>query len=137
GLDESHLTGALAEIFRHRVDYADLYFQFTRSEGWSLEEGIVKSGSFSIDRGVGVRAGSGDKTAVAYSDDITGPALLSAARATRTIARSGAGRVKVAATMNPSRGRMLYPADDPIASHDAAMKVEMLGRVEKLARARD
>jgi TldD protein len=137
GLDESHLLTALGEIFRHRVDYADLYFQFTRSEGWSLEEGIVKSGSFSIDRGVGVRAVSGDKTAFAYSDDINLEALLSAARATRTIARSGSGRTRVAASMNPARGRALYPADDPIARHEAAMKVGMLGRVEQLARARD
>ena len=44
------------QILTHRVDYADLYFQYTRSEGWSLEEGIVKSGSFNIDQGVGVRA---------------------------------------------------------------------------------
>ena len=59
GLDESHLSRALAEIRAHRVDDADLYFQYTRSEGWGLEEGIVKSGSFSIDQGVGVRAVSG------------------------------------------------------------------------------
>ncbi|NBY26719.1 MAG: metalloprotease TldD, partial [Betaproteobacteria bacterium] len=51
GLDESHLLRALAEIKAHRVDEADLYFQYTRSEGWSLEEGIVKTGSFSIDQG--------------------------------------------------------------------------------------
>src|SRR5690606_25674203 len=99
--------------------------------------GIVKSGSFSIDRGVGVRAVSGEKTAFAYSDDITDAALLSAARATRTIARSGAGKVKVAGSLNPARGRFLYPADDPIARHEAAEKVAMLGRVEALARARD
>ena len=53
GLDESHLARALAEIRTHQVDDADLYFQYTRSEGWSLEEGIVKTGSFSIDQGVG------------------------------------------------------------------------------------
>ena len=69
GLDESHLRRALAEITTHRVDDADLYFQYTRSEGWSLEEGIVKTGSFSIDQGVGVRAVTGEKTAFAYSDD--------------------------------------------------------------------
>ena len=46
GLDESHLARALAEIKAHQVDEADLYFQYTRSEGWSLEEGIVKTGSF-------------------------------------------------------------------------------------------
>ena len=71
GLDESHLARALAEIRAHRVDDADLYFQTTRSEGWSLEEGIVKTGSFSIDQGVGVRAVCGEKTAFAYSDDIS------------------------------------------------------------------
>ncbi|MFZ4692668.1 MAG: PmbA/TldA family metallopeptidase, partial [Burkholderiaceae bacterium] len=54
GLDEGHLLKVLGSIFTHRVDYADLYFQFTRSESWSLEESIVKTGSFSIDQGVGV-----------------------------------------------------------------------------------
>src|SRR3546814_1591388 len=67
GLDESDMARALGEIFTHKVDYADLYFQYTRSESWSLEEGIVKTGSFSIEQGVGVRAISGEKTAFAYS----------------------------------------------------------------------
>ena len=61
GLDEGHLLKVLGSIFTHRVDYADLYFQFTRSESWSLEESIVKTGSFSIDQGVGVRAVSGEE----------------------------------------------------------------------------
>ncbi|MBC7779637.1 MAG: hypothetical protein H7125_05960, partial [Proteobacteria bacterium] len=86
-------TGALGKVFgsilTHQVDYADLYFQYTRSEGWSLEEGIVKSGSFSIEQGVGVRAVTGEKTAFAYSDDISLPALEAAATATRAIARAG------------------------------------------------
>ena len=85
GLDEGHLARALAEIRAHQVDDADLYFQYTRSEGWSLEEGIVKTGSFSIDQGVGVRAVSGEKTAFAYSDDISEASLLDAARTVRSI----------------------------------------------------
>jgi TldD protein len=137
GLDESRLQHVLAEIFQHKVDHADLYFQFTRSEGWSLEEGIVKSGSFSIDRGVGVRAVSGDKTAFAYSDDISLDALRSAAQATRTIARRGSGRVKVASAMNGASGHALYGRDDPIIGMEAAAKVALLERVEKMARARD
>src|ERR1700710_687380 len=96
GLDESHLSRALKVITEHRVDDADLYFQYTRSEGWSLEEGIVKSGSFGIDQGVGVRAIHGEKTAFAYSDDISEAALLDAARTVRTIAAAGQSRrVKV------------------------------------------
>ncbi|MDR3300646.1 MAG: metalloprotease TldD, partial [Candidatus Accumulibacter sp.] len=79
GLDVEKLTQVLGHIAAHEVDYADLYFQYSRSEGWSLEEGIVKSGSFNIDEGVGVRAVSGEKTAFAYSDDISLPVLSDAA----------------------------------------------------------
>ena len=86
GLDESDLIHTLSAIKAHKVDEADLYFQYTRAEGWSLEEGIVKTGSFSIDQGVGVRAVSGEKTAFAYSDDISEHSLLDAARTVRTIA---------------------------------------------------
>src|SRR5450759_1990041 len=135
GLDESHLSSALAEIKAHKVDDADLYFQYTRSEGWSLEEGIVKSGSFSIDQGVGVRAVSGEKTAFAYSDDISLNALQSAANATRAIATSG-GTQTVPMLRRGSR-RDIYLPQDPIASLKYADKVAMLERIEGYARALD
>jgi TldD protein len=137
GLDESTLVKTLGSMFSHKVDYADLYFQFTKSEGWSLEEGIVKTGSFSIDQGVGVRAVSGDKTAFSYSDEISEHALLEAAAATRTIGRQGSGKVKVAGGMRQSGGRSLYLPNDPLVSLDAAAKVKLLERVEKIARAKD
>ncbi|MGV3571957.1 MAG: metalloprotease TldD [Ramlibacter sp.] len=136
GLDETHLTRALAEIRAHKVDDADLYFQYTRSEGWSLEEGIVKTGSFSIDQGVGVRAVSGEKTAFAYSDDISEASLLDAARTVRSIAAVDGGSVKIA-TPSVAGSRSLYNGLDPIASLDSTAKVELLGRVEKMARAKD
>ncbi|EGI76248.1 metalloprotease TldD [Hylemonella gracilis] len=137
GLDESHLLRALSEIRAHRVDDADLYFQYTRSEGWSLEEGIVKTGSFSIDQGVGVRAVSGEKTAFAYSDDISEASLLDAARTVRSIAAAGkSARVK-AAERKIAGSRSLYPGADPIATLDSTAKVALLEKVEKLARAKD
>ena len=137
GLTESHLARALGEIGLHRVDDADLYFQYTRSEGWSLEEGIVKTGSFSIDQGVGVRAVSGEKTAFAYSDDISEASLLDAARTVRTIAASrGAGKAKVGGRKIAS-ARSLYGGLDPIASMDSTAKVQLLERAEKLARSKD
>ena len=74
-LTEGDLARTFGQILTHQVDYADLYFQYSRSEAWSLDEGIVKSGSFNIDQGVGVRALSGEKTAFAYSDDISSRAL--------------------------------------------------------------
>lgn len=78
-LSLSQLEEVLGSIFTRQVDYADLYFQYSRSEGWSLEEGQVKSGSFHIEQGVGVRAVSGERTAFAYSDDISLMALQKAA----------------------------------------------------------
>jgi TldD protein len=137
GLDESHLARALAEITAHRVDDADLYFQYTRNEGWSLEEGIVKTGSFSIDQGVGVRAVSGEKTAFAYSDSISEASLLDAARTVRAIGAAGRkARVRVPAR-RVAASRVLYPGLDPIATLDSTAKVQLLGKVEQLARARD
>jgi len=137
GLDETHLSRALAEITAHQVDDADLYFQYTRSEGWSLEEGIVKTGSFSIDQGVGVRAVSGEKTAFAYSDDISEASLLDAARTVRSISSAArAGRAKVAAK-KVAGSRSLYPAVDPIATLDSTAKVQLLEKAEKAARAKD
>jgi TldD protein len=138
GLDETVLVRALAAIGEHRIDDADLYFQYTRTEGWSLEEGIVKSGSFGIDQGVGVRAVSGEKTAFAYSDDISEAALLDAARTVRTIAAAGqSGRVRVAAGQRVAGSRTLYAATDPITTLDSAQKVALLEKVEKKARSRD
>lgn len=138
GLTEIDLQRALGEIFHHRVDYADLYFQYARSESWSLEEGIVKSGSFGIEQGVGVRAVTGDKQAFAYSDDISVDALMAAARATRTIARRGAGRVQVASRMAGQKAvRKLYAPIDPLASLDSTAKVALLEKFEQIARRLD
>jgi TldD protein len=141
GLSEASLQQALSTIREHRVDDADLYFQTTRHEGWSLEEGIVKSGSFSIDQGVGVRAVAGEKTAFAYSDDLSVESLLDAARTVRTIAAAGQNRrVKVGTALRAPRvaaSRVLYAPTDPIATLDSTQKVALLEKVEKLARAKD
>ena len=135
GLDQSALSSVLADIHSHDVDFADLYFQHARFEGWSLEEGIVKSGSFNIDRGVGVRAVSGDKQAYAYSDDISLAALTEAAHAVRAIGRQG--QSAVAPLGQRGGARALYAQSDPVSSLADAQKVALLERLERLARARD
>lgn len=147
GLTEAHLLDAIAEIHAHRIDYADLYFQYSRSEAWSLDEGIVKSGSFSIDQGVGVRAVSGEKTAFAYSDTLSPQALLEAARTTRAIARAGgSGTVKTAALKQrilrdrhvyASPREPLYLPNDPLAALSAQDKIALLHEVDRLARSQD
>ncbi|MEM9690809.1 MAG: DNA gyrase modulator, partial [Pseudomonadota bacterium] len=89
GLAEHHLDDTLGHLLAGGVDYADLYFQLSRAESWTVEDGIIREGSFSLDQGVGVRANSGEKTGFAYSDELLLPALRSAATAARAIARQG------------------------------------------------
>lgn len=134
-INAAGLQQVFGQILTHHIDYADLYFQYSRAEGWVLEEGIVKSGSFNIDQGVGVRAVSGDKTAFAYSDDISLPALASAAQATRAIASQGVTRSVQA--VRRCQGRELYLPQDPIASLGDADKVALLEKLEGYARAVD
>jgi len=134
-LDIGKLQGVLGDMMSHKIDYADLYFQYSRSESWGLEEGQVKSGNFSIDQGVGVRAVCGEKTAFAYSDDISLEALQQAAKATKSIASLGnepASNAIVAAQTAP-----LYLPHDPIASLSAEAKVKLLERLEAYARKLD
>ncbi len=135
GLDATVLEQAFATLGAHQADDADLYFQHTRSESWSLEEGQVKSGSFNIDQGVGIRAVSGEKTAFAYSDDITAQAILEAARSVRTIAAAGQN----ARVYQPAikQGHQLYAPLDPIGSLAEADKIALLHRLEALTRALD
>src|SRR5579872_4163104 len=89
GLTDNQLQTILSNVLGNSIDNADLYFQSTYSETWVLEDGIMKGGSYNIDRGVGVRAMSGEKTGFAYSDDILMPALDQAAQAARSISKSG------------------------------------------------
>lgn len=132
GLDTQALQGVLNNIMSHQVDYADLYFQYSRSESWGLEEGQVKSGGFAIDQGVGVRAVSGEKTAFAYSDEINLPALQQAAKATKAIA--SIGMEQTASGIITREAKPLYLPNDPIASLSAEAKVKLLERLEQFAK---
>ena len=135
GLDIGKLQNVLGDMMSHKIDYADLYFQYSRSESWGLEEGQVKSGNFSIDQGVGVRAVSGEKTAFAYSDDITLSALQEAAKATKAIASLGGEQT--AGSVIQRASPQLYLPHDPIASLSAEAKVKLLEKLESIARKLD
>jgi len=135
GLDQAKLSRVLADIHAHDIAFADLYFQHSRFESWSLEEGIVKSGTFNIDRGVGVRAVSGERQAYAYSDDISLAALTEASVAVRAIGRQGGSAV--VPVVKRGSARALYSLDDPVGSLPESEKVALLERLERRARARD
>jgi TldD protein len=132
GLDEQHLNRTLGSMMQGGVDYADLYFQVSRQESWTVEDRIIREGSFSLDQGVGVRAVSGEKTGFAYSDELILPALQQAAGAARAIARQG----KTQALQAWSRSELapLYPVTDPTMSVADEQKTALLAEIEQYTR---
>lgn len=129
GLTDNQLQHVLGDVLGASIDNADLYFQATYSESWVLEDGIVKSGSYNIDKGVGVRAMSGEKTGFAYSDDIVMPALEQAATAARSIGRLGAHQSIKA--MEWTTGHDLYLPVNPLVSLKETDKISLLQQIDR------
>jgi TldD protein len=121
-LDESAIQKVIHSMMGRHVDDADLYFQLSHYESWYLEDSEVKSGSFSIDKGVGIRAVSGDKTGYAYCDEVVLPALQRAAEAARSIAFS------------PTQSPIVIASPAlPVARYDALNPIDTLSKGEKIA----
>jgi TldD protein len=135
GLTDNQLQQVLGKVLGNNIDNADLYFQSTYSESWVLEDGIIKGGSYNIDRGVGVRAMSGEKTGFAYSDDIVMPALEQAAQAARSISRQGSPHAMQAYKKAP--GHELYLPINPLTSLNESDKIALLQRIDAYARKQD
>jgi TldD protein len=135
GLDAGRIEKVLGAVMAPGVDYADLYFQLSREESWSLEDGIVKDGSHSIEQGVGVRAISGEKTGFAYTDEVVLPALQEASRAARAIAQGGS-EVALRASV-PQIGHRLYLPIDPLDTIADTDKVAWLMRIDAETRRMD
>lgn len=132
GMDQNDLANTLESMLTHDIDFAELFFQSTRYESWVLESGIVKDASFSSDKGVGVRALTGEKTGFAYSEEIILPALQQAATASKSIALKGqGGKVRLEAKAAPSQ---LYHDDDPLKSFTETEKLALLQKLDEAAR---
>ncbi len=135
GIGEHDIDRMLGELVGSGIDSADIYFQSSRLESWVLEDGIIKEGSYNIEQGAGIRAISGEKTGFAYSDELQLPALIEAARAARTISRTGnQGSVQVRGLPLEKR---LYAPINPLLSLTEVEKVDLLRRVDAEARRQD
>ncbi len=138
------LDETLGLINNRDIDFSDIFFQYSRSESWSLDEGIVKSGTFSIDQGFGIRAVSGDKTAFSFSDSISKLSLFEAAKTTRSISKNSnfdnegfkTNQIKNDINLNNDINS-LYSNVDPVLSLSSAEKVELLQNIEILAKKKD
>jgi len=92
GLSRQDAERALGRLASAGADLGELFLQNRVSESWTLEDGIVKEGAFSLDRGLGARALSGERTGAAYAEDIRPEGLANAVEAARAITRAGGER---------------------------------------------
>ena len=131
-LHTQQLEKVLGSMLGAQIDSAELFFQNRHSESWAIEDGIVKDAHYDIERGVGARAISGEKTGFAYSDDIILPAIEQAAQAARSISyHQGEGKLKAADNVS---GLSLYTTDNPLQSLAEAEKIALLQRINTTAR---
>ncbi len=146
GIDFSNLEKAISTIHIRDIDFSDLYLQFSRTESWVLDEKIVKSGSFSIDQGVGVRAVSGDKSAFAFSDTLNSEILVEASKTARSIAshENSSKKIKIFSkrfnankNLQKEQTQELYSSFDPMLALSSKEKIDLLMKVESTARKRD
>ncbi|MFZ7159170.1 metalloprotease TldD [Avibacterium gallinarum] len=134
-------TQDLMNVFNlmdHRnIDYADLYFQLSQDESWVLEDGIIKEGGFHIDRGVGVRAVSGEKTGFAYADQINLASLQQCANAVKGIAQPTQQSFILPQPFTSVSALQRYAAINPLESLSKEKKIELLHLVDRTARSAD
>lgn len=132
GLTENDLSDLFAKMMVHKLDMSDIYFQLSSQEAWVLEDGIIKEGNFNIDKGVGIRAVTGEKTGFAYSDDINLDALEKAALAAANIAKAGQiHKIKIKTLETPKE---LYPTLNPLQTMTENEKIDLLRRVDSETR---
>jgi TldD protein len=134
-LHEADISKIVESIHSKGIDIADLYFQVNRQESWAMEDGKIKEGTFSLDKGVGVRVVSGDKTGFAYSDDLSLSAIKEAANATQSIARHGKSTSLKIASFKQTKER--YSAIDPLNSISDQDKIDLINELNDSARQLD
>ncbi len=135
GLTEQNIADTLATINTRQIDYADIYFQSSWHESLVLEDSIIKDGSFNIDRGVGIRAVTGEKTGFAYSDQITAESLLQSAKAARGIAQQGQNGQVQAFTRRDNQA--YYAEDNPLESWQKVQKTALLKELDAYIRTKE
>ena len=136
GLTPTRLERLLGSAAGGQVEYADIFIEHQVNEELVLEDGVVKKASRIISQGAGVRAQAGVRTGYAYTDDLAIDHLEMAARQAQAIAERS-GRSGVVPVRGERRAHDLYALTEAPIEADLTRKVELLRRVDGVARGYD
>ena len=117
-------------------DFCDLYFEHTTFFNLLLKDGVVSSGGFHTDFGVGIRVLKGEKTGYAYSENTEMSDMISAARTASAIA-AGSTAAPVTYCNVTDRKLDLYPMQDSWRRKSADTFLAFLKDLEKAILAKD
>ena len=135
-LQIEQLGGFLDSLQGKNVDAGDLYFQTSQQESWVMDDGILREGSFNIEKGVGIRAMSEEKTGFAYCDDLRSNAITQAVGNARAIVKQGqSGTSEIKLASRPATA--LYTSYNPVDGRSAEEKVELLKKLDAYTRSLD
>ena len=134
-VDEGTVRQVMAELTARGADAADLYFQHARSNSITMEDGIISRAASSVDQGVGLRVVVGDQTGYAFTEDLSLPAMLAAARTAASIAHGSKATPPVA--LNPRTQRDYYPIGRRWDGVGIAEKLPIVERLGQITRALD
>nr|MCU0711392.1 TldD/PmbA family protein [Pirellula sp.] len=133
GIDESVIAKVMAELMSGGADFADVYFQHTRSNSVRMEDGLVSSASTNIDQGVGLRVVIGDQVGYAFTEDLTLESMLGAAKTAAAIAK-GNNSQPAPQRFSLNKIPSFYQANVPWDQVGIDAKLPLLFRAESLTR---
>ena len=122
------------DLFRQKqIDFGDLYLQKTISEGWCLEDDVVKHGSFSIEQGIGARAVFNGETGFAYADDFSLPTIQKLITSALYLLKNGHQKKAITHFNSPDYKR-IYPSASPLDSLSPNDKINLLQQINHYAK---
>jgi len=111
----------------------ELYLQYIATESFGFDDGRLKTADYSTDAGFGLRGVSGEMTGFAHANDLSEDAIRRAAQTLQLL-----DPAKQAMAAPPKRtNRHLYTEANPLDLVPFAKKVDLMGKIDAAARARD
>ena len=116
------------------ADDGELYLERSEGEALTFDNGRLKTATYDVNQGFGLRAVAGEAVGYAHADDLSEKALRRAADAVKAVSMGYAGTL--AEPPRPTN-RKLYGDINPLLAPAFSDKVALLSEIDGWARARD
>ncbi|MCC2644559.1 MAG: tldD [Burkholderiales bacterium] len=134
-LSDSFFRMQSQKLLNRGVDFCDFYLQYSSDESYSLDEGIIKSGSFAINQGIGIRAICHDKTFLSYSNDLNAKTITNLVD--NLFTRPSSKQLAAINNSDTLSNHDLYTINNPILATTNTDKVRILKFIDSYARKLD